>query len=159
MLELAGGTAAGLGLGIVGGIVSVPFNPCGGTSDNDSARCLTPIILGLGGGAALGVALGVYGAGHILRGKGGYLPTLFGTVLGASLGVALALSTQDAATAAVGLTLGPLGGAIVAFELSHASWVEDQLSAPQLSEGRVQMIPSFGLTPRGGVFGGLAGRF
>lgn len=155
-LELLGGTVAGLSLGLVGLAIGSGANPC---NDNDSSRCYTPLLVGGILGMTLGIPTGVFAVGSWMDGRGGYLASLLGTIIGAGLGALIAVSTNDPIAAGIGLTVGPFGGAVLGYEMSHARWESSQEPAPRRSSSRAQVMPTLGVTPKGGFFGGLAGAF
>jgi hypothetical protein len=154
--EFLGGGLGGASVGFVSLLLGVVvFSPiC------DSEGCIAPILLTGIVGATFGVPLGVYGAGKLLDGKGGYWPAFLGTLVGGGLGLTVALLSQsDDVAAGVAVTAGPVLGAIVGYELSHASAQSPAALLPQQSGEGLLVIPTLGLTPRGGIVGGLSGRF
>jgi hypothetical protein len=78
-------------------------------------------LIGLGTGAVLGgvltIAPGVWLAGHVLGGNGGFGWTLLGDALGASVGVTAAVLAPSVPTAVLAAAA-PLVGAILGYELS-----------------------------------------
>jgi hypothetical protein len=141
--EFLGGGVAGAGIGflglLLGAAVFVPS--CG-----DDGACIVPIFLLGSTAAAFGVPLGVYGAAKFWGGQGSYWPTFLGTVVGAGLGILVAVAVQNETAAMVTMTTAPIIGAMVGYELSHAH-VQPSVS------------PALGLTLTGGVVAGLSGRF
>lgn len=142
VLEFVGGGLAGAGVGLLGLLVGAAvFAP---TCDSDS--CIIPIFLTGMVGAAFGTPIGVYGAAKLLGGQGRYWPSFLGTVLGAGVGALAAAVAQNETATAVSLATGPIIGAIVGYELSHA-YVQRRV------------VPTLGLSLTGGVVAGLSGRF
>ncbi len=156
MLEFVGGGVAGGGLGFVSLLAgAVIFS---GACSGDDLSCLGPIFFTGIVGAAVGVPLGVYGAGKLLKGQGAYWPSLIGTVVGAGIGLTVGLISQNEPALVMGVTAGPVVGAIVGYELSHAAALSSLEREDRGSGTSVQVTPAFGLTP-GGLYGALAGRF
>lgn len=101
-------------------------------------------------------SLAVYGVGNLLDGRGSFLPTLLGGFVGAGASIAF----QDIAGYGVIVLIAPLSalGAILGYEISGALW-EPTPASPQRASTNIQMLPLLGLTPGGGLLGGLTGRF
>ena len=142
VLEFVGGGLVGAGVGFVslllGTVVFVPT--C------DSEACILGILSVGALGASFGAPLGVYGAAKLMGGQGRYWPSFLGTVVGAGIGALAAVATRNETATVIGLSTGPLIGAIVGYELSHAH-VQPSVS------------PTLGLTLTGGVVAGLSARF
>lgn len=155
ILEVLGGGAVGAGMAVVGGIFGgLAFSgACAGEG------CLGVIVISGIVGATFGVPLGVYGAGRLLDGQGSYWASFLGTVAGASVGTMVALAGQGEAAQVVGLTFGPLLGAILGYEFSHASKRSAPEPLPRQSGTGFEFHPAIGVTPGGGLFGSLSGRF
>ena len=157
MLELLAGAVSGAGIGAVSVLVgaSLISNAC---NNDDSLDCVVPLIMVGGAGALLGVPLGVSGAGKLLHGRGQFWPTLIGTVAGAGAGLLGGLASGSDEMLIVGLSAGPVVGAILGYELSHfVTWFPGvRRSSPQAG---ISLVPSLAALPRGGVLGGLSGRF
>ena len=155
MLEFLGGGVGGASVGFLGLLLGAAvFSPlC------DGEECIVPILLTGIVGATFGVPLGVYGAGTLLKGQGRFWAAFLGTLVGGGLGLTVALLTEsEDVSPAIALSAGPIIGAIVGYELSHAG----QSSAaprPQQSGVGLMVFPSLGLTLKGGIVGGLSGRF
>ncbi len=142
MFELLGGMIGGVGGALAGGLVTgafvAAFNDC---ADASTACGLVATAIFIPS-VAVGMALGVYGFGKVLGGKGRFLPALYGVAAGAGAGLLLGVASNSGAMLAVGLVLVPIVGGIVGYELSHAQWA-----------------PLVGTTAHGGFVGGLSGRF
>jgi hypothetical protein len=155
MLELLGGGIGGASLGflslLLGTVVVSPI--C------DGDECIAAILLTGIVGATFGVPLGVYGAGMLQNGRGRYWPTFLGTVVGGGLGIAAALLSQDELATGIALSAGPVIGALVAYEISHAYAEPEATLTSQQSGSGLQVFPALGLTLTGGIVGGLSGRF
>lgn len=141
-LEVLGGAVAGTGVGLAALLLTAAA--IAPICDSDS--CLLTIWLAGATGAMFAIPLGVSVAGGLMDGRGGYWPTLLGTMLGTGLGIAAAVAAENGTATAVSLTAGPLLGAVVAYELSH-TYAQRSVS------------PTLGLSPAGGVVLGLSGRF
>ncbi|MDC0709937.1 hypothetical protein POL68_15795 [Stigmatella sp. ncwal1] len=157
MLELLAGAAGGVGIGAVSFLVGASV--ISGACNGDSLDCFVPLFMMGGAGALIGVPLGVYGAGKLMKGRGQFWPTLIGTVAGAGLGLVSALASQDGTAFILGLSAGPVLGALAGYEISH--WVPRFPTSPSRGlPGRgVSMLPALLATPGGGLLGGLSGRF
>ena len=144
VFEFVGGGVMGAGVGFVSLLLGAAvFSPiCG----NDAYACLIPVFLTGAVGAVFGASLGVYGAGKLLGAEGRYWPSFLGTLAGAALGIVGAVAAQNETATALSLTVGPVLGAIVGYELSHAY-------------GQRGVLPSVGVTLTGDVTVGLSGRF
>ncbi|MDY7231974.1 hypothetical protein [Hyalangium rubrum] len=153
MLELIGGGAVGAGMAIAGGI----FGGLVFSASCEDLDCLGVVFVSGLVGATFGVPLGVYGAGRLMDGRGQYWPTFLGTLVGAGLGLAGGLASQNEAALVVGLTFGPVLGAMVGYELSHA--YQQPAPRPARFETGFQLHPAVGFTPGGGLLGSLSGRF
>jgi hypothetical protein len=155
MFEFLGGGVGGASVGFLGLLLGAAvFSPlC------DGEECIVPILLTGIVGATFGVPLGVYGAGTLLKGQGGFWPAFLGTVVGGGLGLTVALLSADEEVAPViAMSAGPVIGAIIGYELSHAGQASAALR-PQQSGMGLMIFPSLGLTLKGGIVGGLSGRF
>jgi hypothetical protein len=118
--------------------------------------CTAAAAFGLSG-MALGATFATWGVGKALRGRGGFLSTLIGALLGTGAGL-IAVSADQDVLGPVGLLSLPAIGAMVGFELSGSTDLGPS-SHFSLMGGRVPVTPSFGTTPHGGFMGGVAGRF
>jgi hypothetical protein len=112
-------------------------------------------------GILLGSAGGVYGAGTLLSGRGGFLPTLLGSAGG--VGMALLFLYAGDGLGDNGLLLLPLSlialmGPIAGYEISHAVEVESLSRAKRRAHAGPRVYPAFGATSRGPALG-LAGVF
>jgi hypothetical protein len=157
MLELVAGTVGGVGIGAVSALVGASLISTACNND-DSLDCIVPLVMVGGAGVLLGVPLGVYGAGNLLHGRGQFWPALIGTVAGAGAGLVGGLASQNDAALIIGLSAGPVLGAILGYELSHfVTWFPGvKRASPQAG---VSVFPALAALPRGGVLGGLTGRF
>jgi hypothetical protein len=149
---ILGGVATACGV-VLGIIFSVAFLGCDISEDScDDWAAFTPLLVG---GWAAG-SLTVYGMSSFLNGKGSLGPTLLGGALGLGLGVALLFASEG--TAWYIAPLAPGLGAAIGYELSD--YFERSSTEPKHEEfAGVQWRPVFGMTARGGVLGGLMGRF
>lgn len=140
------GTLAGVG-GLIGGFIiglqlEQGCNPFDDVCSGDEMLVqAAPALLATG---AL-PSLVVYGLGSALHGEGALSTTLLGGFAGTGLGALLSVALGSYA----GLLAIPVlaaAGAVIAYEISDAG-------------SRVQWTPVVGVTPGGGVLGGLIGRF
>lgn len=102
-------------------------------------------------------SLVVYGMGSALYGEGALSATLLGGFAGTGLGAVLSAAAD---TYTGYLVIPPLAavGALIAYEISDSAWEREQAKA-HLGSSRPQWTPVVGVTPGGGVLGGLIGRF
>jgi hypothetical protein len=102
-------------------------------------------------------SLVVYGMGSALYGEGTLPTTLLGGFAGTTLGALLSIAVRSYGAI---LVIPPLAavGALIAYEISDSSWEREQAKA-RLGSSRLQWTPVVGVTPGGGVLGGLMGRF
>jgi hypothetical protein len=152
------GTLAGTG-GLVGGFLlglglapdCDPFDDV--CSDGEIFLQASPALLATG----ILSSVVVYGMGSALHGEGDVITTLLGGFAGAAAGVMLTLAVANYSGI---LSIPPLAavGAVIAYELSDSSWEREQAKA-RLGSSRLQWTPVVGVTPGGGVLGGLLGRF
>jgi hypothetical protein len=150
------GTAAATGGAVLGFLAGSSLTTCDVFDDicngSESLVITAPTLLG----AAAFSTLTVYGLGSLLKGRG----TLFATLVGSAMGTGLGLVLMGTA-GYVGLALMPplaAIGALIAYEISDSYWEPEPGQALSASSP-FQMIPVLGVTPGGGVLGGLTGRF
>ncbi|MBN1209021.1 MAG: hypothetical protein JXB05_29455 [Myxococcaceae bacterium] len=154
-LGLVGGTLGGAMLGGVGSLLLI------GSAGGCSEDCLSGAVILAAPLAALGVSIGVYAAGRAMRGNGGFLASLGGTAVGLGAGALISEATDGALTAP--LLILPVVGAVIGYEMSHSpeplppEW--SGVSGGESASAGLQLVPLFGATPRGGLFGGLLARF
>ncbi|HYO73713.1 MAG TPA: hypothetical protein VEU33_47380 [Archangium sp.] len=140
--ELGVGALASVGLGIVGARIGT--SRCPPTTDDTPDGCTLYPLTGLWVGSSLGFALGAWGGGTLLGGRGHILHTLGGMALGMAAGVGAFALTQGTITAFTGAALLlPYALSIVAYEVSSS----------------VHVQPLVSVSPRGGAVLGLAGSF
>jgi hypothetical protein len=152
ILELLGGSALGLVGGVPGAALALSEAFCDGCgSDSEFLLGVSLSFAGL----TLGSALGIKGLGSLLDGEGRFLSTLIGTSLGAVGGLVLGMVIAFAGSELwiVPTLAGPIVGGIIAYEISHADALQKR-SAPETT-----VVPVVSVSPRGGIIGGLAGRF
>jgi hypothetical protein len=152
------GTLAGAGGGIVGFLGGFILAGCGvfeGCDNDSELRIAVPTVLGVG----LASSFTVYGLGQAMDGDGQVLPTLLGGLLGASTGVVGAYASNDGAAGWVLLTpVLSAVGAVIAYEVSSMSREPEPTEASD-PYSNLRLTPVFGMTPKGGVLGGLMGQF
>jgi hypothetical protein len=152
ILELAGGAVGGA-------LMTVATFP---TIDKLCPRedCLGTIYLVGLTGTAFGVSLGVYGTGTLLSGRGTFLGSLAGVAIGTGTGLITGLALENDSALLIGIAAGALAGSAIGYELSRlpgTAPVAPRSSQP-LATG-VQVVPIVGVSPAGGLIGGLAGLF
>lgn len=157
--EVFGGVLGGVGMGIVGllaGVSALEDVSCG-----SGEVCAATILIITVPAVFVGIPLGVQYAGQGLGGRGDFLPSLAGTLLGTGAGLLYGLSQDGAGYMAVGLIVGPVLGAVIGYELSHAMNASNSYQARAGSSAAqgLRMAPLIGATPRGGFLGGLSGSF
>jgi hypothetical protein len=155
---------AGAGTGAVAGFAGAVPGLLSTGANCDFGVCLITVVVPMTVAIVLGTPLGVYGAGRGLGARGSYLASLIGTMLGSIaglLGAATAAAIGSEILTALTLFAGPVAGAVVGFEVSHASAQSTPPAPPGVAAARssVQLVPVVGLTRTGGILGGLAGRF
>jgi len=149
---------AGLIVGIVpSAILALPF--CIGTDGlSDEPRCAIALSAGLGLSYSVGVTMGVTIVGRMTGGEGDGMMTFLGALAGVAVGSSIGVATQSTGGLILGLSLAPVLFAVTAYELSHH--LAMQPAGPELqARSRFRLMPVVGVTPRGGLLGGLAGRF
>ncbi len=138
-------------------LVALPF--CGNLTDFDEdPPCAVAIGTGLALTYAGGVTAGVALMGKVFGGKGDLMMTFFSALAGAAVGAGIGIASQSVGVLILGMALGPIIGATVAYELSHSMNTQPSGLRPQARSG-FGVMPVVGTTPRGGILGGLAGRF
>lgn len=155
-LEFLGGSVLGLATGIPGAILAVNGAFCDGCESTGAFFAGVSLSFA---GLTLGSALGIKGMGSLLDGEGRFLTTLAGTSIGGLSGLGLGLIIGFALGSELWIipTLaGPIVGGIIAYESSHTNALEARFG-PSSSETGV--IPVVGMSPRGDILCGLAGRF
>lgn len=148
-----GGAMAGA---IVSGFVLLPF--CLESLRDPSRGCIVSFLALASLGATAGATACIYWMGGALGGQGRLPPTILGALLGATMGAVSGTVSSNNLVLFLGLGIGPIIGAVVGYEISHS--LEDASSAPT-SQRRTgfEVLPVLSATPRGGLMGGLAGRF
>jgi hypothetical protein len=158
LAEAFGGVLGGVGMGIAGLLVGA--EALGDTDCSGGDGCAVLLVLITVPAAFVGIPLGVQYAGESMGGRGDFLPALGGTLLGTGVGLILGLQSEGKGGLAAGLIVGPILGSIVGYELSSAinerrAWVLGTAS----SRSGARVVPVVGVTPRGGLLGGLSGSF
>ena len=137
--------AVGWAVGVIGLVVGMNVGGCFDDSGT-TGSCIIGAVTGLYTGLLVGIPLGVIWAGSWYGGMGSYGSAFLGTLAGTGVAVLLAALIQDTGTAA-GLSLLPIAGAVVGYELSSSS------NAHAATAG-LAFAPTF---DRGVVTGGTAG--
>lgn len=151
ILETLSGGAGTFAGGLVGVLVGIATTDCAILAGD----CTSTAVMGLGG-MTLGAAIGTYAAGSLMKGRGGFLSTLLGSVLGMGAGMLLVSADGGDGVGIVGLLALPALGSMAGYELSRT---QEDPSRFSLTGPSVPVAPSFGTTPHGGFMGGLSGRF
>jgi hypothetical protein len=158
LLESMGGAVGGVGGAFMGMVATLPFGGLGLGCAGDGCDGS-----GLVGGAlvgwSLGAALGVYGSGSMLDGRGRFLPTVGLGLLTGGAAAGLYMSDIGAEQVFPLLILVPLATSIVTYEVT-SSWAQPQprtLAASSRGTG-AWWTPTVGVSSRGGTLG-LMGRF
>ncbi len=148
------GTATGAGGGTLGYFFGDQFGDC--NLFDGPCRDPFPIIVATLVGVGTFSSLTVYGVGSVFEGRGDFLYTLLGGAVGTGVGV---LMVGAAGYGGI-LLMPPLAaiGALIAFEVTHSQHWSEPARAP-LTRAGLQLVPVMGVTPGGGVLGGLTGRF
>ena len=151
ILETLSGGAGTFAGGLVGALSGILLTDCA-ILEGD---CTAAALMGLGG-MALGAAVATYAAGSLMKGRGGFMSTLIGSILGTGAGLLLVSADNGDGLGTVGLLALPAIGSMAGYELSRN--LEDParvtVTGPSLA-----LTPGFGTTPHGGFMGGLSGRF
>ncbi|WP_163998097.1 GlsB/YeaQ/YmgE family stress response membrane protein [Pyxidicoccus caerfyrddinensis] len=154
-VELVGGTAGGIVAGTVGLVAGYLLAlPTVGCDD-----CRVVSLVGGFTGVLIGIPAGTWVGGRLMGGKGQFLATAGGSLVGwggALLGT-LVLDTGDSDALSLALLVMPIAGATVGYELSQAS----ALAAPPppvSRQSQVRVVPLAGMTEHGPRLG-LMGRF
>lgn len=148
---------AGIIVGFVPTVVlAAPF--CAGSRSNDGPQCAIAIGTTLAVSYSVGVTLGISIVGRMTGGEGDGMMTFFGALAGAAVGAGIGVATQSTAGLILGMALAPVLFAATAYEISH--YVARQSPGVEFqARSRPRVMPVVGVTPRGGLLGGLAGRF
>ncbi|WP_240359136.1 GlsB/YeaQ/YmgE family stress response membrane protein [Pyxidicoccus trucidator] len=153
-MEVVGGTAGGLIAGTVGlaagYVLALPTVGCD--------ECRVVALVGGFTGVLMGIPAGTWLGGRLMGGKGQFLATAGGSLVGwggALLGSLLLSDAADSDALALALLVMPIAGATAGYELSNPS--ERPPAVPRASE-RVRVLPVAGMTERGPRLG-LMGRF
>ncbi|RKH34544.1 GlsB/YeaQ/YmgE family stress response membrane protein, partial [Corallococcus sicarius] len=141
-VELLGGTAGGF----VGGTVLGSFGYLLGSATVGCDECLVVAVAGTAAGALIGIPVGTYAGGRLMKGRGTLGATVAGSMVGwgaTLLGLSLANSGGGDAPAAVNIALFvlPMVGASVGFELSHANTLQQEAAQAQARTSGVRLLP------------------
>jgi hypothetical protein len=154
LLETLAGGAGTFAGGILGGIAGLVASGGCAVVEGDCEIAAAFALSGI----AVGSAAGTYIAGRLMKGRGGLVGTLLGSVVGTGTGLLLAMgSGGDGTLGAIGLLSLPSLGAVAGYELSGLDG-PSSFSVTVTHEGPT-LVPVMGPTPHGGVMGGLSGRF
>ncbi|WP_224372549.1 hypothetical protein [Hyalangium versicolor] len=155
----AGSVTGMMGL-VVGSIPTtlgaLPF--CLGTDGFEERRCGAAVLTGLTLSYTVGVSMGVTGTGRFMGGQGDGLATFLGSLSGAAVAAGIGVATDNIGLFILSALVGPIIGAVAAYEISHAVLTRPDPPEHQARAG-FHVMPVVGTTPRGGFLGGLAARF
>ncbi len=157
LLESMVGTLGGIGGGLAGALGSLG---AGGLSVGCVDICNgEPVVGGALVGWSLGTAVGVYGAGTYLDGRGRFLPTLGVGLLtgGAAAGLYMAEVFDDDSILPLFFGL-PLVASIITYEVTSARTAPPPRSLAASRNTGAWWTPTVQVSPRGGALG-LTGRF
>jgi hypothetical protein len=169
MLELLGGGIGGTAGALIGGLLTGALYAASGGCDDATPTCgLTALVIIIPS-IAIGTSLGVTMFGRFMDGEGLFSSTILGLAAGVGVALLAGVVTTSEPVLLTGLVAGPLIGAVIGYEISHANVIEARKKSPKKkkrdsddifsSRTRPQWTPMLGTTPHGGFFGGLAGRF
>jgi hypothetical protein len=168
LLELLGGAVGGVGGALVGGLATAALLAAAGGCEDAGPGCGLAILVITVPSIAIGTSLGVTTFGRFLDGEGRFSSTMVGLAIGVGAALLAAVVTTSEQVLLVGLVAGPLIGAVVGYELSHAHVIESRKKSPKKQQQEQdifsertapQWSPMLGVTARGGFVGGLSGRF
>ncbi|QSQ13336.1 GlsB/YeaQ/YmgE family stress response membrane protein [Myxococcus landrumensis] len=156
-VEFIGGTTGGIAGGalglLVGYLIGAPTVGCD--------ECQVVSLVGGLTGLLIGVPAGTWVGGRLMDGKGTFLATAGGSLVGwggALLGSAiLGLDEDDQAVSALLLLL-PIIGATTGYEMSHQANRPVTPPPPSRADTGVRLMPVAGMTEHGARLG-LMGRF
>ena len=158
-VEAFGGVLGGVGMGIVGLLAAASALEDTDCSGGDG--CLAVMVVIAVPAAFVGIPLGVQTAGQSMGGRGDFIPALGGTLLGTGAGFIIGLRSESTGGLVASLIVGPILGAIVGYELSSS--INERRgyipAAAASSSPGLRVVPVAGVTPRGGLLGGLSGSF
>lgn len=150
MVEFLSGTKGATARRAGGFLVVLPF-----AASICQESCSDPLWAAAGTDAVIGMSLGVYVGGRLLREEGSFWLTLSGGVAGAAFsGLGLTQWVDFDMDYLPLFALPPVLGAFLGFELSL-----NKHHARRADATAVRVMPVLAVGPRGGVLGGLAGRF
>ncbi len=132
-----------------------------GVSGCEGEGCLSALVFGGLFGAAAGMPLGVYGGGRLLGQRGGLGGAYLGMVVGGGAALLGTLAVRDEdGLVFLSVPVSAVIGAVVGFELSaDAPPTLPRSELRRHSGPGLRLVPTAGMTPRGGFVGGLSGSF
>jgi hypothetical protein len=140
-------------------LLSLPFcagDILEGSSDN---TCENLIYTGMATSAAFGAAVGVTAVGKLLNGRGTFLPTVLGALLGTASAATIGFTADPNTALFVAVVLaGSALGATTGYAISEIYAPAPTRPAPRAGSG-VSVMPVVSATRTGGLIGGLVGRF
>lgn len=147
------GTLAGA-VGAIPGTFLMFQRYCFNCTEQSEYIGLTLAVAGVVAGSSLGIDF----LGGKLGGHGRLGPTALGSLLGTLTGIIAGAALASTAGEAAMLTaiLAPAVGGVIAYEISHSLAVEE---ATATTASRPRFVPLVSSSPRGGMIGGLRGRF
>lgn len=157
--EASGGVLGGAVMGLAGIFTVAPA--LSKVNCTPGEVCIVPVLSIMVPAAFVGVPISVQHFAEPFGGRGEFLPTLGGSLLGTGVGFISGLSSGNLGVLIASLILGPVTGAIVGYEISHALNQRRAIAAGAVSSANAgfRMVPVISATPRGGLLWGLAGSF
>jgi hypothetical protein len=138
-------------------IVALPF--CLGSRDfEDEPQCAIAVGTGLSVTYTVGVTLGVTFVGKLIGGQGDGVMTFLAALAGAAAGSGIGIATRSTGALILGMAVGPILCAVAGYEISHSLFMQSAGPGFQARSG-FRVMPMAGITPGGGILGGLVGRF
>lgn len=152
-VELGTGALVSVGGGLAGAKLGLTLCERSGRGTGEAESCLLQNLTGLWLGSSLGFALGAWGGGSLMGGRGHLLLTLGGMALGLLVGAGSFQLTHGVITPLTGAALlTPYVFSVVAYELSSSA------ATPPPPLATVRLRPLLSVSTQGTVLG-LGGSF
>jgi len=157
--EASGGVLGGALMGLAGFLTVAPA--LHKVNCTPGEVCVLPLLSIMVPAAFVGIPISVQHFAEPFGGRGEFLPALGGSLLGTGAGFISGLSSGSTGVLIASLIIGPITGAIVGYEISHALNQRRAMAAGAESSANAgpRMVPVIGATPQGGLLWGLAGSF
>ncbi|HVG62984.1 MAG TPA: hypothetical protein VNA24_30755 [Hyalangium sp.] len=159
LAEASGGVLGGAVMGLAGFFTVAPT--LSKVNCTPGEVCIVPVLSIMVPAAFVGVPISVQHFAEPFGGRGEFWPTLGGSLLGTGVGFISGLSSGSLGVLIASLILGPVTGAIVGYEISHALNQRRAIAAGAVSSAKagLRMAPVISATSRGGLLWGLTGSF